>query len=80
MTHIFVGNSTIIGSDNCLPPGRRQAIIWTDTGISLTAPPPPPRNRFQWNLNQITYISILENFIWKCRLEDGGHFVLASVC
>ena len=27
MTHICVGNLTIIGSDNGLSPGRRQAII-----------------------------------------------------
>ena len=26
-------NQTIIGSDNCLSPNRRQAIISTDTGI-----------------------------------------------
>ena len=33
MTHIFVGNLTIIGSDNGLSPGPRQAIIWTNAGI-----------------------------------------------
>ena len=35
MTHICVGNLTIIGSDNGLAPGRRQAIIWTNAGILL---------------------------------------------
>ena len=30
VTHICVGNLGIIGSDNCLSPGRRHAIIWTD--------------------------------------------------
>ena len=35
MTHICVGNQTIIGSDNGLSPGRRQAIIWTNAGILL---------------------------------------------
>ena len=35
MTHICVGNLTIIGSDNGLSPGRRQAIIWTNAGILL---------------------------------------------
>ena len=29
---------TIIGSDNGLSPGRRQAIIWTNAGILLIAP------------------------------------------
>ena len=35
LTHICVGNLTIIGSDNGLSPGRRQAIIWTNAGILL---------------------------------------------
>ena len=30
---ICVGNLTIIGSDNGLSPGRRQAIIWNNAGI-----------------------------------------------
>ena len=37
-THICVGNLTIIGSDNGLWPGRRQAIIWTNVGIFLIRP------------------------------------------
>ena len=35
VTHISVRNLTIIGSDNGLSPGRRQAIIWTNGGILL---------------------------------------------
>ena len=35
VTHICVGNLTIIGSDNGLSPGRRQAIIWTNAAILL---------------------------------------------
>ena len=35
MTHISVSRLTIIGSDNGLSPGRRQAIIWTNVGILL---------------------------------------------
>ena len=38
VTHICVGESTIIGSDNSLPPGRRQAIIWTNDGMLLSGP------------------------------------------
>ena len=38
MTHICVGKLTNIGSDNGLSPGRRQAIIWTNTGILLIGP------------------------------------------
>ena len=33
--HICVGNLTIIGSDDGLLPGRRQAIIWTNAVILL---------------------------------------------
>ena len=35
VTHICVGNLTIIVSYNGLSPGRRQAIIWTNAGILL---------------------------------------------
>ena len=37
-THICVGKLTIIGSDNGLSPGRRQAIIWTNAGTLLIGP------------------------------------------
>ena len=35
VTHICVSELTIIGSDNGLSPGRRQATIWTNAGILL---------------------------------------------
>ena len=38
VTHICVSELTIIGSDNGLSPGRRQAIIWTSAGILLIGP------------------------------------------
>ena len=38
MTHICVGKLTIIGSDNVLSPGRRQAIIQTNDGVLLIEP------------------------------------------
>ena len=38
MTHICVVKLTIIGSDNGLSPGRRQAIICTNAGILLIGP------------------------------------------
>ena len=38
MTHICVSRLTIIGTDNGLSPGRRQAIIWTNAGILLIGP------------------------------------------
>ena len=36
--HICVSELTIIGSDNGLSPGRRQAITWTNVGILLIEP------------------------------------------
>ena len=38
MTHICVDNLTNFGSDKGLSPGRRQAIILTNAGISLIGP------------------------------------------
>ena len=38
VTHICVGKLIILGSDNGLSPGRRQAIIWTNAGILLIGP------------------------------------------
>ena len=38
VTHICVSKLTIIGSDNGLSPGRRQAIIWTNGGILVIGP------------------------------------------
>ena len=35
MTHICVSKLTIIGPDNGLSPGQRQAITWTNAGILL---------------------------------------------
>ena len=37
-THICVSKLTIIGSDNGLLPGRRQAIIWANVGMLLIGP------------------------------------------
>ena len=36
--HICVSKLTIIGSENGLSPGRRQAFIWTNTGVLLIGP------------------------------------------
>ena len=38
VTHTCVGRLIIIGLDNDLSPGRRQAIIWTNDGILLIGP------------------------------------------
>ena len=38
MTHICVSKLSVVGSDNGLAPGRRQAIIRTNAGILLIGP------------------------------------------
>ena len=38
LAHICISKLTIIGSDNSLVPGQREAIIWTNAGILLTGP------------------------------------------
>ena len=38
VTHIWISNLTVIGSDNGLSHGRRQAIIWTNAEIFILDP------------------------------------------
>ena len=61
VTHICVGNQTIIGSDNGLSPDRRQAIIWTNAGILLIRP-------LGTNFNEMLF-EILTFLIMKMRLN-----------
>ena len=61
VTHICVGKLTIISSDNGLSPGRRQAIIWINTGILLIG-------RLGANFSEI-YIEILTFSFKKVRLK-----------
>ena len=62
VTHICVSKLTIIGSDNGLSPGRRQAIIWTDAGILLVGP-------LGTNFSEISSIKILAFSFTKMRLK-----------
>ena len=55
VTHICVNKIIIIGSDNGLAPGLRQAIIWTNDGMLLIG------NKLQWNIEQNQYIFIQGN-------------------
>ena len=61
MTLICVSKLTIIGSDNGLSPGRRQAIIWTSDGILLIGPP------VKFNQNSCIFIkeNPVLNVIWE---------------
>ena len=56
MTHICVGNVTIIGPDNGLWPSRHQAIIWTNAGILLNGP---------WGTNSSEILIGIHTFSFK---------------
>ena len=58
VTHVCVSKLTIVGSDNGLLPGRRQAIIWTNAGLFVNS---NLRNKLQWNIKQNSDIFIQEN-------------------
>ena len=65
MTFIYVSKLTIIGSDNGLSPGRRQAIIWTNAGILLIG---PLGTNFDEILIEIRTFHSRKS-MWKCRLQ-----------
>ena len=75
-THICVSKLTTIGSDNGLSPGWRQASIWTNAGILSIG---PLGTKFSEILMEIRNF-YSRKCIWICRLENGGHFVSASMC
>ena len=76
VTHICVGNLTIIGSDNGSAPGRRPAITWTNVGILLIG---PLGTNFSETLIEIRTFSFKKIHL-KCLLENGGHFASALKC
>ena len=61
--HICIDDLPIIGSNNSLSPGRRQAIIWTNAEILLIV---PLEKNFSENFKQNSNIFIHEN-----AFEDG---------
>ena len=69
---ICVGNLTIIGPDNGLSPGQRQAIIWTNAGILLIG---PWGTKFSEILIGIQTFSF-KKMHFKCCLRNGVHFCL----
>ena len=76
MTHICVGKLTIIGSDNGLPPGRRQAIIWTSAGILLIG---PLRTNFSEILIGIQTLSFTKIHL-QMSSAKWRQFVSGSMC
>ena len=71
MTHICVSELTIIGSDNGLSPGRRQAIIWNNAGLLLIEP-------LGTNLSEIS-IGI-QTFSLKKNAFENVVCEMASIC
>ena len=76
--YICICNLSTIGSNNGLLSGQHQAIIrpkcWNIVNWTL-------RNKLQWNPNRNKFIHFhSRKCIWKCHLENGGHFVSASMC
>ena len=73
VTHICISKLTIVGSDNGLSPGRRQAIIWTNNGILLIG---PLGTHFSEILIEIYTYSFkkneYENVIWKTMAILSG--------
>ena len=55
VTHIYIGNLTIIGSDNGLWPCRCQAIIWTKTGILLIGPSGTKFNEILFKIHTFSF-------------------------
>ena len=76
VTHICVGKTTIIGSDNGLSPGRRQAIIWTNDGILFIR---PVGTNFSEILFGIQTFS-LKKIHWKMLSGKCRPFFLSSMC
>ena len=79
MTHICVGNLTIIGSDNGLSPGQRQAIIWTNVGMLLIGPFDPAvdwtlRSKLQWNCNRNSMMTSSNGSIYRVTGHLCGEF------
>ena len=68
--HICVSELAIIGSDNGLSPGRRQAIIWTNAGTLLIG---PLGTNFNEMLIEI-HINSLKKMHLKMSSGNGGHF------
>ena len=64
MMQIYVSKLTIIGSDNGLSPGRRQAIIWTNASILLIWP-------LGTNVSEFPHLAIVVSP--RLEVESSGH-------
>ena len=60
MKHMCVSKLTVVGSENGLSPGKRQAIVWTNDGILLIR---PLGTNFSGTLIQIYTFLLFENVV-----------------
>ena len=74
--HICICYLTIIDSDNGLSPDQHQAIIWTNAKILFIWPLGTAFSDISSEFKHFHWIKC----IWKCCLQDGIHFVSASMC
>ena len=78
VTHICVSNWFIIGSDN----GLSRGPVWLAPSHCLNQcwiiVNWTPGNKLQWNFNLNIFVNFIHSYIWKCRPENGSHFVSAS--
>ena len=80
-THICVGKLTIIGSDNGLCPGRRQAIIWINClQWYLTLLKCILGNKLKWNFNRKSHIFIQENAIERHVVCEVASILFRPQC
>ena len=75
MTHICVSKIIVIGSDNDVLPGGRQAITWNNARILLIG---PLGINFNLKLIEIITVSFFKR-IRKFRLQNSVYFVSASM-
>ena len=81
VTHICVSEIMIIGSDNGLSPGRRQAIIWTNAIILLIGPLGINFSEILIEINTFSFNKMhLKMLFAKWRLFRLGLNVLRLLC
>ena len=75
--HICVKKLALIGSDNGLSPGRRQAIIWTNAGIlsALAIMPSHQQNMHDFADGRKNMNNIFNNYVCSVsHMRSGLHF------
>ena len=71
LTHICIGNLTIICLDNGWSPNRHQAIVLTNAGILSIAPSGTNFNEILIKIQAFSF----KQWTWKCRVRNGVYLV-----